>query len=657
MSTILEKCNQIKYEKDAEILPQNIRTGVQIFDIRGEYEGLDTSNATATPSDILSGKTAYVNGEMITGDIASYAGIDVDAISASYWDNEQIFYAYGNFGSTAMFEGGGMLGLRCPFSLIANTAGLYPWDLRAGVTCLGVTGTLEEGINTSDATATANDIAEGRTAYVNGERIEGTVSTVHNDMAMEASDVIYVNDVLDGKGGEPIIVNYFSAYANLNNTLFRDGSSLNLSFSPNKIAELINLSPEQIVSGNTILGVDGTAQAGNSENGILQFSSKEELDNYIPDNPDTLALVYQLGDLRNVTKGDTFKILYFPDEVVTPTPYPHRNQCHWNLPHVGGDDNWSTPHGSVSYIESLFTFTAYHYSELEEDGIGVIKIVYKSSDQQTYRLDRDACQFTERCYGNVVVLPQEFLCPETGQTWGDEISLFLRAMELPNNVLDFGLYRYSAISGCWVPMPTMSEATPENADAGTIFGSITGLQKGLRGNLELSDSVNALYAELSLNNDRPDITYTASTSTYGDLSFKQLASCLEVFDRYQDTNMTITITGGEEWDLRYIVLEYADGVASLRFNYTYDESCVKVYFHRPMNKATDFPLYKWLTVDDSGNWTTGINEDTYMELEMTLDRFNPCTKEVIGYVESENDEVLRALCYLANKYMKLSLSR
>ena len=54
----------------------------------------------------------------------------------------------------------------------SNNENLIPKYIKKGITLGGVTGTLES-LDTSDATATAMDITYGKTAYVNGEKIEG----------------------------------------------------------------------------------------------------------------------------------------------------------------------------------------------------------------------------------------------------------------------------------------------------------------------------------------------------------------------------------------------------------------------------------------------------------------------------------------------------
>lgn len=67
MSELKDLLVNISEEVRTKVIPENIKAGVQIFDVEGEYSGLDTSDATATAEDIAKDKTAYVNGEKITG--------------------------------------------------------------------------------------------------------------------------------------------------------------------------------------------------------------------------------------------------------------------------------------------------------------------------------------------------------------------------------------------------------------------------------------------------------------------------------------------------------------------------------------------------------------------------------------------------------------
>ena len=78
---------------NGNLLPEYIKTGITLAGVTGTLEDLDTSDATATADDILWGKTAYVDGEKITGtkprtidilQVGDYVAYTPDTSNTSY---------------------------------------------------------------------------------------------------------------------------------------------------------------------------------------------------------------------------------------------------------------------------------------------------------------------------------------------------------------------------------------------------------------------------------------------------------------------------------------------------------------------------------------------------------------------------------------------
>ena len=200
----------------------------------GVSGGIDTSDATAVAGDLLLGKTAYANGQKLTGTIANkgkllstitplgdavissgagyytevnvgvsaadvtitpkeyeynvssmydfYKTITVEAIPDKYKDISNVTAGAADVleGKTIATYAGDLTGSMPNNGAVTATVGsgqtyTIPAGYHNGSGTVTGSGSSSGGIDTSDATATAADILSPKTAYVNGSKLTGSM--------------------------------------------------------------------------------------------------------------------------------------------------------------------------------------------------------------------------------------------------------------------------------------------------------------------------------------------------------------------------------------------------------------------------------------------------------------------------------------------------
>lgn len=218
--------------------------------------GVDSSDATALATDIMKGKTAYVNNVKVEGTLEALVTKVLTSETLDATSGTDIDVTLTNdLTANNIINSATTLSTSVSYSDIATAINLKAGDIVTGKTVLGVVGAggAAGGIDTSDATATATNIENGKTAYINGTKVTGTLAlltgTTESDThTTEVNTAKTGIEVKLGKTNKSIL----DANATLKSTvLFTD---LNTALT----AGGIGINASDIAQGKTVLGIAGT---------------------------------------------------------------------------------------------------------------------------------------------------------------------------------------------------------------------------------------------------------------------------------------------------------------------------------------------------------------------------------------------------------------
>lgn len=254
---------------DANLVSSNIKSGVSIFGVTGSSSVVDTSTGTATAANILSGKIAFVGGASVTGTMTNRSSTtstvstlndSTSAMDSTYVDSVTS-NATGDQALNVVFRppAGWYDGSTAKINL--RLWGPHASVIKAGQAIGYGSGSPTYGTYTSDATAPAEYILNGYTAYVNGNKLTGNMPNYMGYAYVTANNAAQWGN---GDLAAYIPTGYYPGNAG--------NGEVRVTVAQLQAAEP-DLTAGNIMSGVSIFGVAGSASPGYSASGNANASS------------------------------------------------------------------------------------------------------------------------------------------------------------------------------------------------------------------------------------------------------------------------------------------------------------------------------------------------------------------------------------------------